>query len=89
MIKSRFLEHFGEEFIVELPRQGMGGEDFAYFVTPESGVKGVYFLVGGTAETELDTAPSHHSPLFKIEPEPAVKSGVEAMVVGAMTLMPN
>lgn len=89
IIKARFLEHFGEESIVELPRQGMGGEDFAYFVTPDSGVKGVYFVVGGTAETELDTAPSHHSPLFKIEPEPAVRSGVEAMVVGAMTLMPH
>ncbi len=89
IIKSRFLEHFGEEYIVEMPRQGMGGEDFAYFVTPDSGVKGVYFYVGGTAENELDTAPSHHSPLFKIEPEPAVRSGVEAMVVGAMTLMPK
>lgn len=89
IIKSRFLEHFGEEYLVERPRQGMGGEDFAYFVTPDSGVKGVYFVVGGTPETEIDTAPSHHSPLFKIEPEPAVTSGVEAMVVGAMTLMPN
>jgi hypothetical protein len=29
----------------------------------------------------------NHSPLFKIAPEPAIKSGVEAMVVGAMTLL--
>jgi hippurate hydrolase len=65
----------------------MGAEDFAYFVTPELGVKGVYFGVGGTPEAEVATAPSHHSPVFKIEPEPAIKSGVEAMVVGAMTLL--
>ena len=34
------------------PREGMGAEDFAYFVTPESGVKGVYFSVGGTPAAE-------------------------------------
>lgn len=78
IIKSRFLEHFGEAVRRCTPRQRMWGEDFAYFVTPDNGVKGVYFVVGGTAETELDTAPSHHSSLFKIEPEPAVRSGVEA-----------
>jgi len=89
VIESGFREHFGEEYMVELPRQGMGGEDFAYFIAPDTGVKGVYFRVGGTQESELANAPSHHSPLFKIEPEPAVKSGVEAMVVGAMTLMPT
>ena len=89
LIKSAFIEHFGDGLMVEQPRDGMGAEDFAYFVTPDRNVKGVYFVVGGTPEGELDTAPSHHSPLFRIEPEPAVKSGVEAMVVGAMTLMPN
>ena len=89
VIKSAFIEHFGDGLMVEQPRDGMGAEDFAYFVTPDRNVKGVYFVVGGTPEGELDTAPSHHSPLFRIEPEPAVKSGVEAMVVGAMTLMPN
>ena len=88
IIKSAFLEHFGEEMLIEEPREGMGAEDFAYFVAPETDVKGVYFAVGGTPEKELETAASHHSPLFKITPEPAVKSGVEGMVVAAMTLMP-
>jgi len=86
-IKAAFLEHFDAGTLVEQPRQGMGAEDFAYFVAPDLGVKGVYFNVGGTPEAELKSAPSHHSPFFKIEPEPSVTSGIEAMVVGALTLM--
>ena len=88
-IKGIFTAHFGEEMMYEEPREGMGAEDFAYFVAPELGVKGVYFSVGGTNREDVDRAPSHHSPLFWVEPEPSIKSGVEAMVVGAMALMPN
>jgi hippurate hydrolase len=87
-IREVFAAHFGEEMMHEEPREGMGAEDFAYFVQPELGVKGVYFDVGGTRREDLDTAPSHHSPLFWVEPEPSIRSGVEAMVVGAMALMP-
>lgn len=78
----------GTEYIVSYPRDGMGAEDFAYFVQPGLDVKGVYFSVGGTPEDEVDDAPSHHSPFFKVEPEPSVKSGVEATVIAAMELMP-
>ena len=88
VIKTAFTEHFGTDMMYETPRQGMGAEDFAYLVAPGTGVKGVYFWVGGTPEKEVETAPSHHSALFKITPKPAIESGVEAMVVGAMTLMP-
>ena len=84
---SAVSEQMGEEFLYEEPREGMGAEDFAYFVQPELGVKGVYFVVGGTPESELDSAPSHHSPFFKVEPEPSIKSGVEATVISALTLM--
>ena len=38
--------------------------------------------------SRLATAPGHHSPLFRIEPEPSVTAGVEAMVVAAEALMP-
>jgi len=89
IIKAAFIENLGADYVIDKDPEGMGAEDFAYFVTPELGVKGVYFSVGGTPAAEVATAPSHHSPIFKIEPEPAVKSGVEAMVVGAMTLMPR
>jgi metal-dependent amidase/aminoacylase/carboxypeptidase family protein len=87
IVKAAFTRHFGAERVIAPPPEGMGAEDFAYFVTPESGVKGVYFSVGGTPEKDLATAPSHHSPLFKIEPEPAIKTGTEAMVVAAMRLL--
>ncbi|MCB2111974.1 MAG: amidohydrolase [Parvularculaceae bacterium] len=86
IFKKTFTEHFGADKLIDMKPEGMGAEDFAYFVTPESGVKGLYFVVGGTPEKDLKTAPSHHSPFFKVEPEPAIKSATEAMVVGAMRL---
>lgn len=86
-LRDAFTASLPEGTLYSQPRDGMGAEDFAYFVTPESGVKGVYFSVGGTPEADVDSAPSHHSPFFKIDPEPSVKLGTEAMVVGAMALM--
>jgi hippurate hydrolase len=85
-VLSAVTEQMGEQHLFELPREGMGAEDFAYFVEPGLGVKGVYFLVGGTPEDELGRQPSHHSPFFKIEPEPSIRSGIEATVISAMTL---
>jgi len=79
-------DQMGTEFLYSEPREGMGAEDFAYFVQPGLDVKGVYFSVGGTPESEVDNAPSHHSPFFKVEPEPSIKSGIEATVISAMTL---
>jgi hypothetical protein len=67
----------------------MGAEDFAWFVTPDSGVKGVYFNVGGTPAQEVAEAPGHHSPLFRITPRPAVVDGVHASVLAAEALMPR
>jgi len=87
-ILAAVRSQMGSEYIIATPRDGMTGEDFAYFVQPDKGVKGVYFSVGGTAEAEVKDAPSHHSPFFKIEPEPSIKSGVEATVIAAMELMP-
>ena len=87
-ILTAVRENMGEEYIYSAPREGMGAEDFAYFVQPELGVKGVYFSIGGTPEDEVDKAPSHHSPFFKVEPEPSIKSGVEATVIAAMELLP-
>ena len=86
-IRDAFTADLPEGVLVDQPRDGMGAEDFAYFVTRESGVKGVYFNVGGTPADEVASAASHHSPFFKITPEPAVTLGTEAMVVGAMALM--
>lgn len=85
-LKGAFTDHLGDDIILDLPRKGMGAEDFAYFVDPKHGVKGVYFNVGGTPAKELDDAASHHSPFFKVSPEPSVTLGTEAMVIAAMEL---
>lgn len=85
-VRAAIIAEMGEGVLFEQPRQGMGAEDFAYFIEPDTGVKGVYLSVGGTPEKDVESAPSHHSPFFKIEPEPAIKTGVEAMVVSAIAL---
>jgi amidohydrolase len=89
IVRDAIGRAMGADRLIETPPSGMGAEDFAYFVTPESGVKGVYFSVGGTPPERVATAPGHHSPLFRIEPEPSVTAGVEAMVVAAEALMPR
>lgn len=86
IVRDAIAAGLGADILVDHPRQGMGAEDFAYFVTPESGVRGVYFNVGGTPADQLANAPGHHSPLFRITPEPAVTSGVAAMVTAAEAL---
>lgn len=86
-VRDAMARELGAARMLEPKRENMGAEDFAYFVAKDTGVKGVYFEVGGTKESDVAKAPSHHSGLFKIEPEPAVTSGAEAMVVGALELM--
>ena len=86
IVKEALIAGMGADALVEMPPEGMGAEDFAYFITPESGVKGVYFAVGGTPAKEVEAAPSHHSPFFKVEPEPSIKAATEAMVIAAMRL---
>lgn len=86
-VKSAIEAALGADRISNKAREGMGAEDFAYFVAPEHRVRGVYFNVGGTPAADLDTAASHHSPLFKITPEPAIRSGIEAMTVAALALL--
>ncbi|HYE26636.1 MAG TPA: amidohydrolase [Allosphingosinicella sp.] len=80
--------------VVPFAQENMGAEDFTYFVQPELGVPGFYFQVGGTPQAAFDAAraggppvPSHHSPLFKIDPEPSVRLGTEAMTVAVLDLL--
>ena len=77
-----------------MEQTGMGAEDFAYFVQPDTGVRGAYFSVGGTPQSAFDAAeaggppvPSHHSPFFRIDPEPSVTLGTEAMVIAVLDLL--
>lgn len=81
-----------DEFIAK-HQKGMGAEDFPYFTT-EPRIPSVYFSVGGTPIEDIEAeanggpkVPSHHSPLFKISPEPSIKAGVEATVLALLDLM--
>lgn len=84
----------GEDTVFPYQQSSMGAEDFADFVEAKHGVKGYYFAVGGTPQAAFDAAkaggppvPSHHSPLFKIDPEPSVRLGTEAMTVAVLDLL--
>ena len=84
----------GASAVVPYVQTGMGAEDFAYLVEPKYGVKGYYFAVGGTPQAAFDAekaggpaVPSHHSPLFKIDPEPSVRLGTEAMTLAVLDLL--
>jgi amidohydrolase len=87
LVRTALTGQFGADRMEMKPRDGMGAEDFAYFVAPEHGVKGVYFSVGGAMPADLAKPTPHHSPIFRVDYEPAVKTGAEAMVVGAMALL--
>lgn len=84
----------GADHVAPFAQKGMGAEDFAYYVQPETGVKGYYFSVGGTPPAAIDAAraggapiASHHSPQFKIAPEPAIVTGAVAMTAAVLDLL--
>ncbi|RED16887.1 amidohydrolase [Parasphingopyxis lamellibrachiae] len=94
-LRGVFVGSLGEAVVLPPTEQtGMGAEDFAYFVQPDTGVRGAYFSVGGTPQAAFDAAeagglpvPSHHSPLFRVDPEPSVRLGTEAMVIAVLDLL--
>jgi len=88
-VRTAIAAGMGDGRVVPAPPPVMGAEDFAYFIQPDTGVRGVYFAVGGTLPENLETASGHHSPGFRVEPEPAITAGVEAMVLAGLELMPR
>jgi hippurate hydrolase len=93
-LNATLTRELGAGAFVPYVQTGMGAEDFAYFVEPKHGVKGYYFAVGGTPQAAFDAekaggppVPSHHSPLFKIDPEPSVRVGAEAMTIAVLDLL--
>lgn len=92
-LRALWAEKMGERILSKRPNKGMGAEDYPFFTT-DPYIPSVYFAVGGTPEVAFNIAdagglpvPSHHSPLFKIAPKPAVTSGVEATVLALLDLM--
>ena len=92
-LRVAWSDLLGDERVVEIPEQSMVAEDFPFFVI-DPDIPTVYWNVGGTPQEDFDRAaaggepvPSHHSPLFKISPEPSVRAGVESTVVALLELM--
>lgn len=92
-LKIAWEEALGADALYEEPAEGMGAEDFPFF-TVDPNITSVYWGIGGTPQADLDAeeaggpmVASHHSPLFKISPEPSVRAGVESTVVALLELM--
>ena len=92
-LRSAWVDALGEDKMYVSPPEGMGAVDFPFF-TVDPDIRSVYWGIGGTPQADLDAeaaggppVASHHSPLFKIAPEPSVTAGVESTVVALMTLL--
>ncbi len=82
----------GDTYMTTYEREGMGGEDFPFF-TQDPYIPSVYFSVGGTPPESFAReasggapVPSHHSPIFQIDPEPAITSGVMGTVTALQAI---
>ncbi|GAA3531150.1 amidohydrolase [Amycolatopsis ultiminotia] len=88
-----FREHFGTEATLPAP-QVTGSEDFSEFGRA-AGVPSVFWLVGGFDPQQVITAmtegrlesdvPSNHSPRFAPVLHPTLRTGVETLVVAALS----
>jgi hippurate hydrolase len=92
-LRSVWVEQLGQDQVISEGSKGMGAEDFPFFST-DPDIPSVYWAIGGTPAEDFEWAaaggppvPSHHSPLFKIAPEPSVTRGVESTVLALMELM--
>lgn len=92
-LRAHWKSRFGDDVMWDVKREGMGSEDFPFFTT-DPYIPSTYFAVGGTPPAAFaaeaaggEPVPSHHSPLFKIQPEPSVTLGVEATVSALIELM--
>ena len=93
-LKPALQERLGAQNVLEYEQRNMGGEDFSYLHSTEPPVPGFYFILGGTRKAAMAAeakkglpVPMNHSPYFKIDPEPSIKTGVEAMTTAALALL--
>lgn len=88
-VRAAMRAGMGEDAFTPWQQTDMGAEDFPDLVGIDPPIPSVYFEVGGTAPERLASGDwaDHHSPLFRIEPEPSIKAGVEAMTLAALELL--
>jgi len=80
-------------FSTRYKRGGMGAEDYPALVNAPT-IPSVYFRIGGTAEAAFAAADkggpaiaANHSPLFRIEPDLTIRTGVETSVLALLDLL--
>jgi hippurate hydrolase len=92
-MRAVWVERFGAERVTAIPEEGMGGEDFARFMAPPVPAA-IYWQIGGTPAADFareaaggQAVAGHHSPRFKVAPEPSIRAGVESTVIALLELM--
>jgi hippurate hydrolase len=92
-LEAAWQQGMPEGMVISNPPSGMGAEDFPFF-TIDPTIPSVYWRVGGTAAADFERAANggppvagHHSPLFRVSPEPSVRAGVESTVLALMHLL--
>ena len=89
---SVFKAVFGEK-AVRMSAPIPNSDDFSEYII--AGVPSVFFNIGALVPTKVAAAraggpavPVNHSPLFAPVPEPTIRTGVEAMTLAVMNVMP-
>jgi hippurate hydrolase len=92
-LETVWVGALGAARVTAIEPTGMGGEDFP-FLTNDPAIPSVFWQIGGTPAADFERAeaggppvPGHHSPLFKIAPEPAIRAGVESTVLALLELL--
>jgi len=99
-VRAAHQAWFGEPRVWEMPKPVMGSEDFGLLGhTPSGPIPTGFWFWGGAGEAQLAATPgesvaekianlpSNHHPGFMVDPEPTLRSGVEALTVGALAYL--
>ncbi|PQA85472.1 amidohydrolase [Hyphococcus luteus] len=93
-VMTAIADSIGAERVYARPAS-MGGEDFSRFGRTPEDIPALIFWTGAqdpkalkaAAEGKAPPPPANHSPFFAPQPEPALKTGVQAMTAGALELL--
>jgi amidohydrolase len=87
-----FTRKFGASRVIKT-KPVMGGEDFSFFWLADKKIESTIFWLGAIKQSTYDASvkngtqlPSLHSALFAPDPEPTLKTGVEAMTTAALDI---
>ncbi len=100
-VASAHRAYFGDQYVIHLPDPSPSTEDFGYFGLPDDPrpIPYVFWFVGATPHDVWDAAPgdtpyeklgnvpSNHSPFFAPAREPALRAGLAALTVAALSYL--